>query len=100
MGDVQVSQTRNLSFVHWYANIYCGVISRCPACGDKGTLSLKSSGSFQVVHYVCRFKEGGVRKTRVRFCTLISIGQLQWHCHRAFGVAIPLWSKTTNEGLL
>jgi hypothetical protein len=90
---VEVFQAVNLSSVHFYANVYLGKVF-CPECGCDGTLSLKSSGSFQVQHYVCRFKtEDGKRGTKLRYCTLWSLGKLQFHIHRCFGIAIPLWVR-------
>jgi len=86
MGNVEVFQAKNPKIKPYAGNFYIGKVL-CPECGEKGTLSLKSGGSFQVQHYVMKVRGKDV----YRYCTLSSLGKLVYHSHRELKIAIPVW---------
>lgn len=87
--EIVVRQAKNSKLRPYAGKVYIGKVL-CPKCGEKGTLSLKSGGSFQVKHYVK--KENG--KDKCRYCTLASLGGLYFHPHRALQIGIPVWVKS------
>ena len=78
----QYKRAREMQHTYFYrqweitgiANIalYCGKVKECPKCKQKGYLSMRQNGQFQMTHYKGRIKH----KTSYTYCTITNLNDL------------------------